>query len=272
MHLVDGGARRVRRFRLGESSSSSLHIPRHAALMAVVAVVTAVGLGGCGSDGRSTDGGPAAEDAGTTEPTPDGRPSEDATDGSAGAEGTDGTDDDDDAGAGDGDAGAGDDATGGDDVGVEPHGEPTAGDDGGEPRQPPQIPIPPECPEAVRSVGDRITDEFEYVEVPPTEDVAILTCDWRDTSDSIASVEVSFSHELVGTDLADVDGAQKVTVAGMDGYVLRADEGKVRADMFQFQVSDVYITGGSIQVEGVAQGDILELAEAAVEALPEPPG
>jgi hypothetical protein len=119
----------------------------------------------------------------------------------------------------------------------------------------------------VIAVGDRITGEFEHVEVPAGGDLDILTCDWRDSGNSIASVEVSFSQRLFGSDLADVDGAQPVTVAGVDGYVMGSGERQVTTNMFQFQVEGLYITGGSIEVDDVEQGDVLELAEAAIESV-----
>lgn len=229
----------------------------------MVIAVIGLGTGGCGSGEDNPGDGAVAElddgaDEHTTGDEPSDEPDQDADadlDGSAKGDGAE------DGEAGDdGQAGDGDDRT-------EPHTEPTVDATDARPQDPPGADIPAECPQAVREVGDRITDEFEYIEVPPTEDVAILTCDWRDADDSIASIEVSFSHELVGTDLAEVDGSVPVTVADVDGYVLRAEEDKAWANMFQFHVSGVYITGGSIQVEGVAQGDVLELAAAAIDAL-----
>ncbi|NED97516.1 hypothetical protein G1H11_19650 [Phytoactinopolyspora alkaliphila] len=125
--------------------------------------------------------------------------------------------------------------------------------------------VPARCPEEVVAVGERITADYEHVEMPPGDQLAILTCDWRDSGNTIASVEVSFSQRIYGTDLADVEGAEPVTIAGVDGYVLDSGERKVTATMFQFHAEGLYITGGSIEVADVEQGDVLALAEAAIE-------
>ncbi|WP_129668232.1 hypothetical protein [Phytoactinopolyspora endophytica] len=275
MHHVDGRACRIRRLWTGGSPSQLDGAARR--VLPTVMVVIGLTVAACGSDN-----GDAADDAVA-----------ERSDGDDGGESVDGQDpangETEDPGQADGDESGGEDTgdehadgepenaeAGGEGDRTAPQDEPVDdGTDDGEdesPDSPAASNVPDECPEEVREVGDRITGDFEYVEVPPTEDVAILTCDWRDSGKSIASIEVSFSQELIGTDLADVEGAEDTSVGDVDGYVMRAAHDKAQANMFQFHVAGVYVTGGSIEVEDVDQGDVLELAEAAVDALAEASG
>ncbi|WP_166353877.1 hypothetical protein [Phytoactinopolyspora limicola] len=226
-------------------------------------------IGACGSDddaSRAAD----PESAATTEnhPEPDGDSDErgspgDAspTDGHTDGGPPDGDQDGDDQGGDgqDGDDQGGDD---GDDVG----GRNGADDETvpGENEAPPPR-VPETCPDEVVAAGGDIAGGFEHVEVGPVEGLDVLTCEWRASNNSIATIEVSFSGELFGTDLGELDDAREVTVAGVDGYVMHFDEGTV--NMFQFHAENLYVTGGSIEVEGIDADDVLELAEAAIEAL-----
>ncbi|WP_123788494.1 hypothetical protein [Phytoactinopolyspora halophila] len=126
--------------------------------------------------------------------------------------------------------------------------------------------LPDACPEEVVDAGDSIAAGFTHREVAPSSnELAMLTCDWSAVDDSVASVEVNYSVELIGTDLSELDAADEVSVADADGYLLRADESQV--SMFQFDIDGVYVTGGAIDMEDVDDEDMLDLAGAAVEAL-----
>jgi hypothetical protein len=125
--------------------------------------------------------------------------------------------------------------------------------------------VPGSCPEEVLEAGEDIAAQYEHVEVGPGDGLDVLTCEWRAEDNGIASVEVSFSGQLIGMDLADLEHAEEVTVAGVDGHVMHSEEGKV--NMFQFQTEGLFITGGSIDLEDIDSDDVLVLAEAAIEAL-----
>ncbi|NDL56352.1 hypothetical protein [Phytoactinopolyspora mesophila] len=125
--------------------------------------------------------------------------------------------------------------------------------------------VPGSCPEEVLEAGADIATQYDHVEVGPVDGLDVLTCEWRAAGNGIASVEVSFSSELIGMDLADVEHAEEVRVGGVEGHVMHSEEGQV--NMFQFHTEGLFITGGSIDLEDIEPDDVLVLAEAAIEAL-----